>query len=76
MAGLGADARTAPRTLDDMRAPMRDGVERSADYPGSSRNPTTHAAPGDDDVWVVTHNSERHSQAYPSRLLAPVPVNR
>jgi putative CocE/NonD family hydrolase len=44
----------------------------SANYPGEARNPNTNAAPGDDEISVVAHNTVHHSTAYPSCLLAPV----
>ncbi|RIK37910.1 MAG: hydrolase [Chloroflexi bacterium] len=44
----------------------------SANYPASARNPNTNAKPGDDDIWVVAHNTVHHSAMYPSRLEAPV----
>jgi putative CocE/NonD family hydrolase len=48
----------------------------SANFPGEARNPNTNAAPGDDDVSVVAHNTVHHSAAFPSCLLAPVVTKR
>lgn len=44
----------------------------SAHFPSRAANPNTNAAPGDDSVVRVAHNTVHHTAAHPSHLVLPV----